>query len=100
MPTNIGSNGGYPIWDIWERHVPSFETVWKEHLSLAPEVPTDWKEAERFKSFAKRIYGHIDIDGFIQNVADQAYNDGYEDGYNKGGEEMKKQVQDAIGKIL
>lgn len=100
MPTNIGPNGEYPIWGIWERHIPSFETVWKEHLSLAPEVPLDWKEAERFKSFAKRIYGHIDINGFIQKVADTAYEDGHEDGYTRAEKDVKEKVKEAIDKIL
>jgi len=90
MPTNIGPSGEYPLPDDL---IISFERVWKEEISLYPEVPIAWRESEPFKEFAKRIMSRIDVWGKVQEIADQAYEDGYDDGYNKGEEEMKEKVK-------
>lgn len=56
----------------------SFDCMWKEDLALAPEVPLNWEERERWKIFAQKVYKRC------EEALDAAYDAGYEEGLKEG----------------
>jgi hypothetical protein len=58
----------------------SFNTLWKEDLSLLPNMPLDYNEREKFRIFAEEIFKQMERD--IQSRLDEAYENGYVDGQN------------------
>ena len=97
MPTNIDDYGNYPLPDY---SLTPFEQLWKEELSMAPEVPMNWREAEVFKQFARRVFDAINVDERIQKIANEAYHDGNDDGWNESEDKLKERliqtVQEAV----
>lgn len=102
MPTNLCSNGDYPLHGPMEDNVevfPSFDTLWREELSLIPEAPNDWKEREVFRVFAKKIYDRIACGNHVQNIANTAYNDGYDDGVESARKGARQLLEKALKEV-
>jgi hypothetical protein len=61
--------------------------MWKEQFQFFPEIPNNWKDAEPFRLFAKRMFEHLTINSAlddsvrdsIQVITNQAYQDAIED---------------------
>ena len=63
-----------------EKSWPAFDIMWRETLSLFPEVPLDGKERDKLKKFTEKVYNHIlDIQS-IAGIVGGAYVDGYDRG--------------------
>ena len=89
MDTNPSSEERYFIDD--DHLPPSFEMLWKEHISMLPEVPVNWKDSEVFKRFARKVYDIIQFDKYVQKIANLAYTEGLEEGNKEGWDSMKEE---------
>lgn len=62
-----------------DKNWPSFDYMWRDSLSMFPEVPIDWKDREKWKAFAERVYNHILDIRSMQDVVQIAYEEGFQD---------------------
>ena len=69
-----------------EKSWPAFDIMWRETLSLFPEVPLDGKERDKLKKFTEKVYNHI-LD--IQSIAG-IVGGPYEDGNDRGLEDREQ----------
>jgi hypothetical protein len=111
MSTDIDDYGNYPLAEDLEIYfdAPPFEEMWKTSFQFHPLIPIDWKKAEPFKDFAKKLYNQIVSDSsnttrlviIMQDVANEAYKDGKEDGYTAGKEDGKDEgYNDAVSESI
>jgi len=119
MTTNI-KNGNYPLPDdlLLFTNLPDFDELWKNEIQFYTEVPQNWKDSDLFKTFATQIldiYVKYNIENkekelykYVQEIANEAYQDGVEDSYKEGFEigmeEGKKMsvnaIEDCMNKIV
>lgn len=94
--TNLDIYGNYPIPDDFELQsdVIPFETMWKNTIQFTPVVCYNWDKAPEFKILAGSVYKEMmdttSLDSLmklIQDVVNQAYEDGETDGRSKGYDE-------------
>ena len=117
MPTNIDSDGNYPLSDSIDDvdtyiDIPSFNNMWKTEIQFLPEFGNDKKSLEFYKKLSEKVYNSVcdyvyfdlkdksiiknDAFNYIQNIATQAYNDGLDDGCLKSTEIDKKTFDDNV----
>ena len=74
----------YSYQEDLKKQWPAFEIMWRETLSLFPEVPLDGKERDELKKFTEKVYNHILDIKSIAGVVSGAYDDGYDQGLEDG----------------
>ena len=126
MLTNIDTDGNYPLPDTFEFlesryfNIQSFTDMWKEEIQFYPEISHNKKVLEFCKKLTEKVYDsvmdkvhfeladkiilHNDVvDDCMQNIANQAYEDGVKDtkekDFNKGYKHALELCTQAINEL-
>lgn len=85
--------------DDYIQQFKNFEELWKNLIALMPEVPHDYKEQDKWKSFAKRIweliYNKNELEILINKTVDDKLDDILDDAIGEL-EQLQETLIDAI----